>query len=130
MTPVNVPLRVSRYAPFVEAPFAIRGLDMSAATFAMHVRQNRDEATGTALITLAGATAGTQGISVSVVTVDAVDTSILTVQIDKATINAIPKAGKAGQDVVLVYDLKITGGGLPETRWFEGSFTIAAGSTQ
>lgn len=130
MTPVAVNIRVQRYAPFVEVPFGIQGIDMSAATFSMHVRQNLDEATGAALISLSGAAAGTQGVSVSLTVEAGVTTSLITIQIDKATINALPKAGKAGADLTLYYDLKITGGGLPETRWFEGTFTVEAGATQ
>lgn len=96
----------------------------------MQVRQNPDEPSGSALISLSGASAGTQGVSVSVSVDAGVSTSLLTIQIDKATINAVPRAGKVGNDVTLFYDLKITGGGLPETRWFEGTFTVEAGVTQ
>ena len=138
MTPAALPLTVQRWAPFVEAAFAFEGFDFSAATFEMQVRSYRD-AEGDPLIDLIGATAGTEGIS-CVVTVDAddVSTSWLTVQIDEVTINAVlpfvvtggvPNR-KANTDVSLYYDLKITGGGYPKTRWAQGSFTIEAGVSQ
>ena len=134
MTPGTFNLTVQRWAPYVATPFAFEGFDFSAATFAMQVRAYRD-AEGAALITLAGATAGTEGIS-CVVTTDAddVDTSWLTVQIDEATIEAVlpwPANGqKSNTDVVLYYDLVITGGGYVKTRWLQGTFTIEAGVTQ
>ena len=133
MTPVTVPITVQRWAPYLYAPFAIRGLDMAAATFAMHVRQYRDAA-GSPLISLTGQAAGTEGVSCVYATENAYSTSLITIQINEATIEAVlpfPGSGvKAGASVELVYDLQITGGGLPKTRWFQGAFTIEPGATQ
>jgi hypothetical protein len=134
MTPGTWPLTVYRNAPFVETIAEFEAIDFTGATFAMQVRDYRD-AEGAALIDLAGATAGTQGISCAVTTDgDGVPTSFVTVQIDKATIDATrpwPANGqKANTDVKLFYDLKITGGGYPETRWLQGLFTIEAGVTE
>jgi hypothetical protein len=39
-------------------------------------------------------------------------------------------AGKPGDDISLVYDLHITGAGLPKSRWLEGALIIRAGATQ
>jgi len=129
MTPVTLDLVARRWAPFVEVPFGFEAFDFSAATFEMQVRTLRD-LTGDPLIDLTNATAGTEGISCEVTTTDGVDTSFLTVQIDEATLNDLPFAGKRGQNFVGYYDLKITGGGLPKTRWFQGKFTCEAGVTQ
>ena len=134
MTPGTLNLTVQRWAPYVATPFIFEGLDFSAATFAMQVRQYRD-AEGDPLISLVGAAAGSEGISCAVTTDgDGVDWSYLTVQIDEATIEAVlpwPANGqKANTDVSLYYDLVITGGGYPKTRWVQGSFIIQAGVTQ
>lgn len=129
MTPVTLDLVAYRWAPFIETPFGFEGFDFSAATIEMQVRLYKD-ADGAPLIDLAEAAPGTEGVSCALVTVDDVTTSLLTVQIDEATVNAMPFGGEPGSDAPLRYDLKITGGGLPKTRWFQGKFTIAAGVTQ
>ena len=132
MTPGTLDLRVQRWAPFIDT-IAFEGFDFTGATFALQVRQYRDAA-GSALISLTGATAGSQGISCVVTTDAGIPTSTLTIQIEEATIEgtlAYPGSGvKAGSDVTVYYDLVITGGGWPKTRWLQGTFTIEAGVTQ
>jgi hypothetical protein len=130
--PGTLDLLVLRNAP---RPIVIqfRGYDFTAATFALQVRSRRG-ATGDPLISLTNQTAGTQGLSV-VVTEDAAGTDVsdLTIQIDEATIDALLPAAsngqKAGTDVVLAWDLIITGGGLGKVRWLEGKFIIREGVT-
>jgi hypothetical protein len=125
-------LRVNRWTPN-KITIDLVGYDLTGGTFAQQVRSYRD-APGSAIISLTNATAGTQGISVAVVTTGGIPTSTLTLQYDEATIEgalAYPASGvKAGSDVVVYHDLHVTGGVLPKTRLIEGTFTIAAGVTQ
>ena len=129
ITPGQLDLTVQRWTPFVYQ-IDFEGLDFTAATMAMHVRLYRD-APGAPLISLGNAAANAEGLSVSVATVD--DTTVSTVQIRINETTAEPlllNAGKPGDDVRLVYDLHITGGGFPKTRWVEGALIIRAGVTQ
>lgn len=133
----TVDLTANRWEPFVD-PTDFEGYDYSAATFAMQVRLYRD-APGDPLISLTNATAGSQGVSVSVATDDDDQPiSTVTIQIDEATLEAVlPFAvtsgspnRKAGTDLELYYDLQITGGGHTKLRRMEGTFTIKAGVTR
>jgi len=126
-------LVAQRFTPFIHAIDFI-GYDFTGATFKMEVRQYRDQA-GAALISLIGASAGSEGISVSVATDDdGIPTSTVTIQIDEATLEAVlpyPDSGvKAGSDVALVWDIHITPSGGTKTRWLQGAFILAAGATQ
>ncbi len=129
--PTTHNLRVQRNAPALITVDLV-GYDFTGGTFAMQVRAYRG-ASGSALISLTNQTAGTQGISVAVVTTGGVPTSTLTIQIDESTIDALLPAStngqKAGTDVELVYDLVLTGGGFAKSRWLEGTFTIHEGAT-
>jgi len=131
MTPGTLNLTAQRNVPFLEA-IRFVGLDFTGGTFALQVRLLPGTA-GSALIGLTNQTAGTQGLSVAVTVESSINVSTLTIQIDEATIDALLPAStngqKAGTDVVLYYDLVITGGGIGKTRWLEGSFTIAEGVT-
>lgn len=138
MTPVTLNLTAQRWAPYVETPIAFEGYDYSAATFAWAARLYAD-ALGSPVISLANATAGSEGIS-CVVTVDADDvpTSWLTFQIDEATLEAVlpftvtdgnPNR-KTGSALVLFHDLQITGGGHVKRRRAQGDFTIQPGAVQ
>lgn len=133
MTPLTVNLRAYREAPFVEAAFALKGMDLSAASFVFQARPKRGVG-GTPPVDLVTASAGSEGVSCEVITADGVIYSVLTVQIDKATINATlpyPANGqKAGTDVALDYDLKVDDWVLPETRLFEGTLTIHEAAAQ
>ena len=129
ITPGRLDLTVQRWTPFVYQ-IDFEGLDFTAATMSMHVRLYRD-APGSPLIALANAAANAEGLSVSVATID--DTTVSTVQIrinETTAEGLLLNAGKPGDDVRIVYDLHITGGGFPKTRWLEGSLTIRAGVTQ
>ncbi|RZJ01810.1 MAG: hypothetical protein EON90_02035 [Brevundimonas sp.] len=129
ITPGRLDLMAQRWTPFIYV-IAFEGFDFSAATFAMDVRLYRD-APGAALIALTNAASNAQGVSVSVTTDDGVPTSEVQIRINETTLEGLLLAAAgAGKDVVAVYDLHITGGGLAKTRWVEGSFTIRAGATQ
>lgn len=125
--PGTVALRAFRNAPLVQE-ITVSSYDFSAATFAAQVRAYKD-APGSALITLANASAGSQGISCTY----AGTTSTILLQIDEATIDALlpyPTNGvKQGADVVLYWDFIVTGGGLIKTRLLQGTFTIEPGVT-
>jgi hypothetical protein len=125
--PGTAPLRAFRNAPLVQE-ITVSSYNFSAATFAAQVRAYKD-APGSALITLANATAGSQGISCTY----AGTTSTILLQIDEATIDALlpyPTNGvKQGADVVLYWDFIVTGGGLIKTRLLQGTFTIEPGVT-
>ncbi len=131
MTPGTLNLTAYRNVPFLEA-IRFVGLDFTGGTFALQVRLLPGTA-GSALIGLTNQTAGTQGLSVAVTVESSVNVSTLTIQIDESTIDSLLPAStngqKAGTDVLLHYDLIITGGGLGKTRWLEGTFTIAEGVT-
>lgn len=129
ITPGRLDLTVQRWTPFVYQ-IDFEGLDFTGATMAMQVRLYRD-APGSPLIALANAASNAEGLSVSVTTVESVPTSNVQLRINETTAEALLlNAGKPGDDVRLVYDLHITGGGLPKTRWIEGALIIRAGATQ
>lgn len=132
-TPANVPLVAQRWTPFVDVT-AFEGLDLSAATFALQVRQRRD-APGDPLISLTNAVANAQGVSASAATVDVdgVPTLVTSVQlrINETTLEPLLlNAAGQGKDIELVYDLHITTTGIGKVRWMEGPFIIRAGATQ
>lgn len=135
MTAATSPMTAERWTPFLDT-VEVEGLDMAGGTFAMQVRLYKD-APGDPLLSLSNATAGTQGLSVTSSEIDDVPVSVITVQIDEATIEAIlPFAvtdgspnRRAGSDLVLAYDLIATATGFPKQRLIEGDFTIKAGVT-
>lgn len=129
MQPGTLPLRAQRWTPFVYSIDFV-GQDFTGAVYAMDVRL-RPDATGSAIISLAGSVAPAQGISAAVTTLGGIPTSTVEIRIAEATLEAILlNAGKAGADVVLAWDIHITFGGGLKTRWLQGSFTIEPGVTQ
>lgn len=127
--PLVLPLVAQRWTPFVDTS-TFKGLDLTGATMAMQVRLYRD-APGSAILSLTNAISSAEGLSISVATIDGIVWSTLQIRINETTLEAILlNQGKAGSDVALVYDLHLTGGGLPKSRVFEGPFTIRAGATQ
>lgn len=128
ITPGRLDLTVQRWTPFVYQ-IDFEGLDFTDATMAMQVRLYRD-APGSPLISLTNAISTAEGLSVSVETLDVV-VSTVQIRINETTAEALLlNAGKPGEDVTLVYDLHITGGGLPKSRYVEGALIIHAGATQ
>lgn len=134
ITPAYTDLSAQRWSPFVDiTDFA--GFDFTDATFAMQVRLYRD-APGAPLISLTNAASNAQGISVTVIadeTNDDLPLSSVQIRINETTLEGLllnPTPATTGKDVELVYDLHVTGGGLPKTRWMEGKFIIRAGATQ
>ena len=129
ITPGRLDLTVQRWTPFVYQ-IDFEGLDFTGASMAMHVRLYRD-APGDPLISLSNAASNAEGLSVSMTTVSGVTTSTVQIRINETTLEALLlNAGKPGDDIRLVYDLHITGGGFAKTRWIEGDLVIRAGATQ
>lgn len=128
ITPGRLDLAVQRWTPFAYS-IDFEGIDFTDATMAMQARLYRD-APGFPLIDLENAATNAEGLSVSVATVDGLKISTVQIKINETTIEGLLlNAGRPGEDVVLVYDLHITGGGFPKSRWIEGNFTIKAGVT-
>ncbi len=129
ITPGRLDLTVQRWTPFVYQ-IDFHGLDFTGATMAMQFRLYRD-APGAPLLALANAASNAEGLSVSVVNTGGVPTSTVQIRINETTAEGLLlNAGKPGDDIRIVYDLHITGGGFPKTRWIEGDLIIRAGATQ
>lgn len=116
----------------------IVGPDYSAADFLMEWR-NLPGDTGTPVLSLDTQTAGTEGISaVYDATYDFVDSdgaevtapaTIITVQVDEATTEALSLATPTKKGVVLSYDLHITPSGGTKFVALRGDVTIDPGTT-
>ncbi|MBU2233198.1 MAG: hypothetical protein KKG69_18180 [Alphaproteobacteria bacterium] len=130
ITPGRLDLTVQRWSPFdytIQLPV---GIDFTGATAAMQARLYRD-APGEPILSLVNASSAGQGLSFTTETTDDIATSFLRIRINETTAEAILlNAGKAGADVVLAYDIHITGGGFAKTRWYEGALIVRAGATQ
>ena len=130
----KLPIYAFKRVPFLDS-VAILGPDYTGAAFAMHIRNNNGD-TGTPLVSLAGATAGTQGISV---TYDAAyiyneagntaPASLILIQIDEATLEALTLNNPANEPMVLYYDLHVTPSGGVKRVELLGTFTIYPGVT-
>lgn len=129
ITPGRLDLTVQRWTPFAYQ-VEFEGLDFTGSAMAMQVRLYRD-APGAPLISLGNAAGNAEGLSVTVATDDGVAKSTVQIRINETTAEALLlNAGKPGDDIALVYDLHITGGGFPKSRWLEGALIIRAGATQ
>lgn len=137
----NLPLLAYKRVPFLEpdgATIVIIGPNWSGATYKMDLRQNPGD-TGTALLTLNNATAGSQGISATYAAsysyVDAngqaatAPATKVLIQIDEATIEGLLLGTPTDKPLVLHYDLHITPSGEPKRVYCEGTFTIKPGVT-
>ncbi|NBC37372.1 hypothetical protein GTZ99_12505 [Novosphingobium sp. FSY-8] len=116
-------IAVNRWSPATLA-IAFTGFDFTGAAAALHVRAYKD-AGGDPLLSLSVG----DGIAISVASVDGLSTSTLTLTFAEADIEALPFTAPRGGDLVLAYDLVITGGGVGKVRWLEGKFTVRAGVT-
>jgi hypothetical protein len=126
--PGKLDLTLLRWQPFnytIDFP----GIDFTGATFKAEFRQYTD-APDPALISLANASSPSQGISVTVADVDGVTVSSVELRITEATIEGLPFTNPRGTDFLMVWDLVITGGGFPKTRWIQGNAPVHGGSTQ
>jgi hypothetical protein len=136
MTPVTLPLAADKRTPF-EKDIAIVGPDWSGATFLMHVRAQPGD-TGSPLLSLANASAGSQGIS-AVYEADythvydgqtlELPATILTLFIAEASLEALSLNNPTNQPLNLAYDLHITPSGGVKFVALQGAFTINPGVT-
>lgn len=131
MTAAQGDLRVQRWAPkWFDIP--CQGFDFTSQPMTLQVRAYRD-APGDPLINLDIATSPTQGISVSVETVDGLVTSTIQIRINETTLEDLlpfPANGtEPGQDIVLAYALHV-GAGAAKQRFLEGAFIIEPGANQ
>lgn len=111
----NINLAAFKRTPFV-VDIAIVGPDYTGADFAMHIR-NRVGDTGTPLITILINIPGAQGITTVydpayVYVKDGVEitapATIVTIQIDEATLEALALNNPTDQPLALVYDVHVT----------------------
>lgn len=120
--------------PFVDS-IAILGPNYTSASFLMHIR-NKNGDTGTPIISLASATAGTQGISVTYNAAYVYDdvgstaaASVILIQIDEATLESLALNNPTDKPVELAYDLHVTpSGGIKRVEIY-GQFIINPGAT-
>lgn len=124
ITPATLALTANRWTPFVYA-IQISSIDLSAATVDMHIRSTYD-ASGSAIVDLSPAAAGSQGLSLAYSS----GNTTLTIQIDETTMEALPDAAVVGDDKALYYDIHITPSGGTKQVYFRGTFTVRAGATQ
>lgn len=126
-------LTASKRVPFV-ASFAIVGPDWSGAAYKLELRASPG-GTGTALVSIATASAGSQGVSaVYDATYELPDGSeapatTITIRITEATIEALSLADPSDEPLELWYDLHITPSGGDKLRYIGGRFTIEPGVT-
>lgn len=132
MTAPTRDLVADRWTPFVHV-IRFEDVNLTSASFAMHIRRNWD-ATGSPLLALAGAAAGSQGISAVAVTDGARTHTDVTIRINETTMEGLePPASSGvtpGADVPLVWDLHTTPSGADKYVALRGAFTIRSGSTQ
>lgn len=135
---VNVPISAFKRVQFGGAigdgDLDIVGVSWAAATFKLDIRVLAGD-TGGALVSLANASAGSQGVSATynaayvLPSGEVAAATIVRLQIDEATIEALALAARADDPVVLYYDLHVTPSGLPKRVFCFGSFTIFPGVT-
>lgn len=114
--------------PYKPGAIQFKALDFTGAAFLMHIR-NLPGDTGSPLVSLAGASAGSQGLSITVETVDGITSTYLTIQIDETTMEGLPSAAPASLPLTLYYDLHITPSGGVKSVWLAGKFTVYPGVT-
>lgn len=99
---------------------------LDGATLDMHVRLLKDNP-GSPLINLNPAAAGSQGLSMDY---DAeTDTTTVVIQINQATMKALPPANEIGEDLELWWDLHVTPDGGTKAVYLRGKFIVQAGVT-
>lgn len=137
-----VNLAADKRVPFVDedgATWVFVGEDWDDAAFAMHVRALPGD-TGTPLISLSNASAGSQGISATYdgayVFVDpetgeetTLPATLVLCQIDEATLEAISLGTPYDKPAVFYYDLHVTPSGGIKRVAASGAFTINPGVT-
>jgi hypothetical protein len=128
-SPGNLPLEGDRYTPFVRT-LTFTGIDLTGATMAAQVRDRKDGGAVRANLGTTGS-ATAEGIHlVSAGLVEGVMTSVVTIRMDEATMEAMPYGTEIGDDLDLWWDMHITPSGGDKQKYLHGVFTIRAGVTQ
>lgn len=134
MTIQNPPIIAYKRVPFVDS-FVIIGYDWSDATFLLHVRHLPGD-TGTPVIALTNAAEGSQGLCASFddayvhpVSGATVEATIVAVQIDEATLEALSLNLPPEQPLDLFYDVHATPTGEHKRILFGGPFSLRPGVT-
>jgi hypothetical protein len=128
-TPGNLPLEGDRYTPFLRT-LTFQGIDLTGAVMSAQVRDRKDGGTVRAdLDTVLSSSA--EGIYlVSAGTVEGVLTSVITIRINEATMEAFPFGTEIGDDLDLWWDMHITPSGGTKQKYLHGVFTLRSGVTQ
>jgi hypothetical protein len=132
----EIPITVmSKRVPFLGS-LAIEGANLTTATFKMEIRNNPGD-TGTALVTLNGASAGIEGISCTYdaayadpETGETFAASVILIQINETTMEGLSTGTPVDEPVEVHYDLHITPSGGLKFLAAYGTFTYAPGVTQ
>lgn len=133
---VNLPISIiSKRVPWI-AELPVEGPDYSTGTFKMEIRQKPGD-TGAALVTLNGASAGSEGISctydaayVDPETAETFAASIFKFQINETTMEGLATGTPSEDPVELHYDVHVTPSGGTKFVLIYGSFTYWPGVTQ
>jgi hypothetical protein len=130
---LNIVVR-SKRVPWID-DLPVEGPDYSGATFKMELRQNPGD-TGSALVSLTNAAAGSQGISATYdpdyadpETGEAFAATVLLFQIDETTMEGLASATPADADIVLHYDVHVTPVAGTKFLLCYGTFTYGPGVT-
>lgn len=125
---------VSKRVPWIDV-LVIEGEDLSAATFAMEIRQKPGD-TGTAIVALANAASNAQGISctynpayVDPDTGLTFGASLVQMRINEVTMEGLSAATPIEAAVTLAYDLQVTPVGGVKTVAAYGAFVYSPGVT-
>jgi hypothetical protein len=121
---VPAPIEAWRTNPHVEV-INITGLDWTGAAFRLEVRDRRDGGQIRATLNEVGSPT-TEGVYLSVATVDGVPVSTLSVRFNEATMEAMPAAPEPGDDAELYWGMHITPSGGVKFMAFDGPFTVKA----
>lgn len=137
----RIDLTAYKRVPFIDedgATIVFVGENFAGGAYAMHIRNNPGD-NGTPILSLAGAAAGTEGISVTYDTeyvyVDENGAeqegpaSLVLIQIDEATLEGLSLGTPSDKPVSLYYDLHITPSGASKRVVAEGKFIINPGVT-
>lgn len=132
----EIPITVmSKRVPFIGS-LAIEGANLTTATFKMEVR-NLPGDTGTALVTLNGASAGSEGISCTYdaayadpETGETFAASVILIQINETTMEGLSTGTPVDEPVTLHYDIHCTPSGGLKFLAAYGTLTYYPGVTQ
>jgi hypothetical protein len=133
-----IPIAAFKRVPLVYSTF-IAGANLTAASFLCHIRHKFGDSDAP-IITLTNAAAGTQGVSTAYIAAlryydyhsrsyISTPATVVTLQINEATLEAAPQSNPTSQPLPLVYDVHITPTGGNKYVAYGGDFSLFPGST-